>query len=108
MSLTAKIKPDLFDALCLAHGIPKPDHEFRFNPKRRWRFDYAWVDYGLALECEGGVWMGGRHNRGKGFMADLEKYNWAVLDGWRILRCVPADIKSGAACALVKRALAGN
>ena len=57
----------------------------------------------LAVEVEGGSWIHGRHVRGRGFEADCEKYNAAVLLGWRILRFTPAMVESGAALSAVKR-----
>jgi hypothetical protein len=103
----------LFDSLCLAHGVPVPAKEFRFDPPRKWMFDYFWhapwpsnvKHAGIALEVEGGVWTGGRHVRGSGFLKDCDKYNEAAIMGICVLRCTPADIESGAAFALVKRAL---
>ena len=73
-------------------GLPEPEFEWRFHPDRKWRFDLAWPGHRLALEVEGGVWTGGRHSRGKGMKADMEKYNAATLMGWRVLRCVPDDL----------------
>ena len=67
-------------------GLPEPAREFRFHPKRRWRFDFAWPDQRVAVECEGGTWMRGRHVRGDGYRRDAEKYNAAVLLGWRVFR----------------------
>lgn len=63
--------------------------EFKFHPKRRWRFDYAFPEYKIAIEVEGGVWTNGRHTRGKGFLGDMEKYNAGTLAGWRIFRVTP-------------------
>jgi len=40
----------------------------------------------IAIEAEGGVWTGGRHTRGGGYTKDAEKYNAAVVLGWRVLR----------------------
>lgn len=60
--------------------------EYRFHPVRRWSFDYAWPALHVALELEGGVYSGGRHVRAQGFLRDLEKYNAAVMLGWRLLR----------------------
>lgn len=86
------------------YGIPEPELEHRFHPVRRWRFDYAWPDLRIALELEGGVWTRGRHTRGSGFVADLEKYNEAALGGWLLLRVTPRQLWSDAP-ALVLRAI---
>lgn len=95
--------PFLIELLAIKHGIPEPNTEYRFHPKRKWRFDFAWVPYKVALEVEGGAFTQGRHTRGKGFIADMEKYNEATILGWRILRCTPQQLNSGAAFALVRR-----
>lgn len=63
--------------------------EYRFHPVRKWRFDYAVPSLMVALEVEGGCWVGGRHTRGAGFKADMEKYNTAATLGWTVLRCTP-------------------
>ena len=60
--------------------------EYRFHPKRRWRFDFANPEYKVAIEFEGGIWTGGRHTRGTGYKNDCDKYNAAQLLGWRVLR----------------------
>lgn len=82
---------------CKALSLPEPEPEYRFAPPRRWRFDYCWPSHRLAVEVEGGIWTGGRHTRGKGYLGDLEKYNRAVLDGWRVLRFTPSQVKDGTA-----------
>ena len=87
-------------------GLPVPEFEWRFHPVRRWRFDLAWPSYKLALEVEGGVWTGGRHSRGKGMVADMAKYNTATLMGWRVLRCVPADLCIAQTVEMLREALA--
>lgn len=69
--------------------------EHRFNPKRRWRFDYAHPQRKIAIEVEGGTWVSGRHNRGKGFIADMEKYNAAGADGWTVFRFTPQQMDNG-------------
>lgn len=58
--------------------------EYRFHPSRKWRFDLAWPEKKIAIECDGMVWQagGGRHNSD----ADREKINNAVLLGWRVFR----------------------
>ena len=73
-------------------GLPAPEREYRFDPKRRWRFDFAWPSLRIAVEIEGGVWVRGRHVRPTGYLADLEKYNRAVVLGWRVLRYAPHQL----------------
>ena len=73
--------------------VPTYQREHRFHPTRRWRFDFAWPDYKLAVEVEGGAWTGGRHTRGSGFVADCDKYNAATVLGWRVLRYTTSHLR---------------
>jgi hypothetical protein len=76
-----------FSLLLLAQGwTPAFVREYRFNPDRHWRFDFADIPMKIAVELEGGVFTRGAHTRGKHFESDLEKYNSAALLGWRVLR----------------------
>lgn len=86
-------------------GLPAPEREVRFHPVRRWRFDLAWSGRKLAAEVEGGTWVAGRHSRGKGLSGDCEKYNEAVLAGWRVLRFPADQIRDGRAITLLERVL---
>ena len=61
------------------------EREFRFDPDRRWRFDFAWPSEKVAVELNGGVWNGGGHIRPGGYEKDIEKYRAATLQGWRVL-----------------------
>lgn len=92
-------------ALCRDAGLDKPFAEFRFHPKRLWRFDLAWPAHKLAVEIEGGAFSRGRHVRGAGFVKDLEKYNEATALGWRILRFTPQLAPTQAAVELIKRVM---
>lgn len=95
----------LLPAVCVAAGLPEPVCEFAFLSPRKWRFDYAWPDFSVALEVEGGAFTLGRHTRGAGFMKDMEKYNEAALAGWRVLRVTPSQLLTSGP-ELVKRAIA--
>lgn len=99
--------PALFRALCKAHGLPEPVEEYMFAKSigRRWRFDYAWPERQVALEQEGGIFTGGRHTRGAGFLRDMAKYNEAAAMGWCVLRCTPGTLYSEATLDWIKRAL---
>lgn len=74
-----------------ATGLPVTE-EYRFHPKRRWRFDMAILEHRIAIEIEGGSWIQGRHTRGKGYQGDLEKYNQAQLLGWKVFRYTPQQL----------------
>lgn len=90
---------------CQAMGLPTPTVEHRFHKVRRWCFDLAWLDQRVALEVDGGIWTGGRHVRPLGYRKDVEKLNHATLAGWRVLRAVPEQVKSGEALGWVRQLL---
>ncbi len=76
-------------------GGPELEREYRFDPVRRWRADFAHLRARCLIEVEGGIWVNGRHNRAAGFNADLEKYLEAGLAGWRVFRLGPDQLSMG-------------
>ena len=81
-----------------AAGIPSPEREYRFHPPRRCRFDFAWPAQKVAVEMEGVTHYGagiGRHQSAQGFVADCEKYETALIDGWRVYRVPGPWIREG-------------
>ena len=77
--------------------------ELLFHPSRKWRFDYAIPAAQVAIEVEGGIYTNGRHIRGKGFEADMEKYNTAESMGWHVLRITPEWLCAPKTIELIKR-----
>lgn len=113
-----KHNPKVVEAFWRAHGLPPPEVEFAFHPTRKWRFDYAWADIvgigndpssmqirGLALEVQGGAFIGGRHVQGGALRKEHEKLNSAAILGWRILYVFPEDLLKTATANMVKKAL---
>jgi hypothetical protein len=98
-------KIDRFLSQVTRAGLPTPETEFEFDASRRWRFDYCWPDWMLAVEREGGAWVTGRHTRGKGFKNDLEKYLAATVAGWTVLRVDLEMIETGQAIQATKAVL---
>lgn len=88
--------PGLFIASLKALGLPTPEVEFYFALPRLWRADFGWPNQRVLLEVEGGAWIQGRHTRGKGFIADMQKYNRAALLGYRLLRYTPQQLMGSA------------
>lgn len=91
----------LVRAWCLAEGLPRPETEHEFHPTRGWRFDACWPSRRIALEVEGVTHAGGRHQRLSGFETDCEKYSWASVLGWTLVRATPRMIRDGRAWVLL-------
>lgn len=89
---------------CRANGFVSPKRRL----PRKWRADFRVPvrhDVPILIEIDGGGWTQGRHVRGKGFEADLEKLNAAALLGYRVLRFTPAMVEDGRALAVIRQAL---
>jgi very-short-patch-repair endonuclease len=98
-------------------GLPEPVLQFAFAKEygRLYRWDFAWTEFKLAVEVDGGRFMGrggsartmsrtaplGYH----GSVEDNRKRNLANLLGWTILVYSPEMIRSGEAVAELKLAL---
>lgn len=81
------------------------EREFRFCSTRKWRADFHLIGKMILIEVEGGVWSNGRHTRGKGYIADMEKYNTAQNLGYKVLRFETAQVKSGMAIKAIEEAV---
>jgi hypothetical protein len=92
--MKSKGRDRVFIALCESEGLPTPQPEFKFHATRKWRIDWFFEsgEKKVALEVEGGVWIGGRHTRGKGFIGDMEKYNALTVQGIALIRIQPKDL----------------
>jgi very-short-patch-repair endonuclease len=84
-----------------ALGIPF-EHQFRWNPNRRFKADFR-VE-GWLIEVEGGAWNGG-HRRGAEANKDCERHNDAMMTGFRTLRFTPHMVETGEALACIEAAL---
>ena len=99
--------------------LPPPEREYRWAARlvgegkglrgrlaaaglKDWRYDFAWPAQRLAVEVEGGAWVGGRHTRGAGFTADIAKYHAALSHGWTVYRCDARLVRTGEAARLVR------
>ena len=60
--------------------------QFKFLENRKFRFDYAIPNLKIAIEYEGIIGGKCRHTTITGYTKDTEKYNLAVVNGWRVLR----------------------
>lgn len=101
--------PQVVIAFFRHHGLPEPVPEYRFDPERKWRFDWAWnlnPWNKIAIEVQGGIWTQGRHVRPAAMLKEFEKLNRAATLGWRILFVTPNQLLTKATVDLVLEALA--
>ncbi len=84
------------------------EREFQFCESRKWRSDFHITGTKLLIEVEGGIWSGGRHTRGKGYLGDMEKYNEATALSYQLLRFSTEQVKSGFAVKKIEQVLEGK
>lgn len=84
------------------------EQEYKFHPERKWRADFLITGTKILIEVEGGIWSGGRHTRGKGYIGDMEKYNSAAMMGFTVLRFSTEQVKSGMALKQIELLIKGK
>lgn len=101
-------KCDAFTQFILSELKVEVVKEHKFHPTRGWLFDYAIPSHRIAIEKDGGIFtqttyvdkktnqsktiQGGRHTIGKGYIADLEKFNTAASLGWLVIRATKSQL----------------
>jgi hypothetical protein len=92
-------------------GFREICYEYKFNAERKWQADISaegprsWNCNGHFLfECDGGKFRGG-HRRGKALEADYERQNWAIINGFKLLRFTNEQVLKGEAKAFIERYL---
>lgn len=71
------------------------EQEYRFDPDRMFRFDFAFPSIMAAIEFEGGIYLSkSGHNTAKHFTKDTDKYNRATILGWRVIRVTAKNYKT--------------
>lgn len=100
-----------FEALLLfqlrATRLPTPETQFSFASGRKFAADFAWREFKLLVECQGGIWRrgGGAHSHPNNILRDIEKLQLAVLNGWSMFPVTTDEVKSGQAVQLIELAL---
>jgi very-short-patch-repair endonuclease len=88
-------KAPMFDYYWRMFGgdLPRPKPEVNFDAciGRKHRFDWAWPEYRVAVEVDGGQYskFGGRHSSD----ADREKLNIAASLRWLVFRFSPQQLE---------------
>jgi very-short-patch-repair endonuclease len=75
---------------------PQPVRQYRFHETRNFAFDFAWPEYKVAVEIEGGLFSRfSRHRSSVGYHNDCDKYNEATRLGWKLIRFTTKHIQAG-------------
>ena len=101
--------------------LPMPHEEWMFHPRRKWRYDFAYLAVNgrtVAIDLDGaihgrrnmqtGEWEAGArggHTSGTGYSNDREKDNEAACAGILVLRLTAKMLRDGTGFAYVERAL---
>lgn len=74
-------------------GLPEPEREVAFHPRRKWRLDYAWPKHKIAVELQGGIFGKGGHVRGLQYSKDREKMVEAQKLGWIVFEVTEVHLR---------------
>ncbi len=105
-----------FEFQCRALKLPQLEFHYRFpnlagtlTPKTRklalWEFDFAFLEFDVLVEIDGGIWIGGAHSHPVDVTRNMTKQNDATLLGFSILRFTPREVKTGHAVAFTQKLL---
>jgi len=135
MSAASRRKPPSIYEIIKLLRLPDPyckfnsKGEYKFHKRRKWRFDYAWPEYKIAIEYEGIVTekpdinlvialaktqkygaiksileRNTRHTSLTGYTKDCEKYTYANFLGWKLIRITAIMLSNGEAFDLIEKA----
>lgn len=90
---------------CIADKLPSFIQNYCFMELRKFELDFAWPDFKVGLEIQGGVWNGkvGAHGSPLKILRDMEKSNLLTLCGWKVLRYTPDEVSCGIAIKGIKQ-----
>lgn len=72
---------------------------------KNYRLDFAWPEYKIAIEYQGGMFMGkSGHSNVAGQTRDCKKINEAQLKGWLVIFANPKTIDDGSFIKQLNRA----
>ena len=103
----------------IEYGLPAPRCQYQFDMRTpRRRADFAWPQYSVMLEIDGGTFgIGGKpcptckqspvggHNRGKAYEKDRLRDALAMAHGWVVIRATPDLMKVPAMLESIERVL---
>jgi len=82
--------------------------EYFFSTERLYRLDYAFPEYKIGLEVDGGTWSKERsgHSSGTGLARDREKSTLLATLGWALIRVTPQELMTAKIIETIKKIIA--
>ena len=106
---------ELFAFQCAKFRLPVVERQLMFAKSvgRKWRFDFSFREYMIAVEIDGVVVarrggqlvVMGRHASITGIREDHDKCNTAVMLGWSVLHFLQTDIRNESALRMTQYVL---
>lgn len=97
---------------CRALQLPPVLAQWRFqnsrhpnSASRKHRADFAFPDFKLFVEIDGGVWIKGAHSHPLDILRNMTKGNDAAFLGFTVLHFTPEEVTSGHAIAFTQKVL---
>jgi hypothetical protein len=89
---------ETFASQCIQYRLPTvtPQYQFAKSMGRKFSADFAFVEYQLLIEIQGGIWRGGggAHSHPMNLSRDIEKQQHAAFLGFHVLPFTPEQVKS--------------
>lgn len=92
-------------AQIMLSDLPEPVRQYKAIKGRAYAWDFAWPEFGVVLDVQGGQFIGGGHQTAGGLENDSIKISLASIDGWRVLVVTTNMVKDGRAMLLLRAAL---
>ena len=90
-------------------GIPLPERQYKFHPKREFMADFCYQGIHLIIEVDGGIWMEkSGHTSGAGYERDRRRDLEAFLLGYRVVRVTSAMVEDGTAINGIEKLFRGS
>jgi len=104
----SKVRTDLenmFAEQISQYRMPVPVRQFPFARalQRQFKSDFAWPDYRLLVEIEGGIWKpgGGAHSHPIDIERDCERRQYAIILRWHMLPITGKQVRNSHGIALL-------
>jgi very-short-patch-repair endonuclease len=84
----SKAEDKLFAQIADSGTIPVPERQYKALEKRRFKWDFAWIEQKLLVEIQGGTWVKAQfgHTSGVGYRRDCFKNDLATAVGWNVMQ----------------------